>query len=242
MRLFLRPLSQVHGPYLCDLFTRIPYTTTNSMVYHYEAWAIRKNYEEGLVPRAILNFDGATKGNPGKARDGGWLYNESRDTITFFTQGLLHKSNNSTEYEALIMGLQVAWREGIKSINVRGESKLVINHVQCKWSVESWRLEDKVLSPSKETISLTVSTTVLLDSRKMSQLLIRRVKGWPEHGSLGKESFTIWFREREARHRDHWEAYLMAREMTKMSEASLLTLDSSVKELQKDVKMVKDAM
>ena len=45
-------------------------------------------------------------------------------------------TNNIVEYEALVLGLQVALHLGVKSINIFGDSQLVVNQVmgiyQCK--------------------------------------------------------------------------------------------------------------
>ncbi|KAH9304237.1 hypothetical protein KI387_008641, partial [Taxus chinensis] len=45
-------------------------------------------------------------------------------------------TNNIAEYEALVLGLQVALHLGVKSINIFGDSQLVVNQVmgiyQCK--------------------------------------------------------------------------------------------------------------
>ncbi|KAH9314540.1 hypothetical protein KI387_023167, partial [Taxus chinensis] len=35
-------------------------------------------------------------------------------------------TNNIVEYEALLLGLRIAWKYGIKDIIVKGDSKLII--------------------------------------------------------------------------------------------------------------------
>jgi ribonuclease HI len=48
-------------------------------------------------------------------------------------------SNNMAEYEALLCGLRIAIETGIKCLNVRGDSQLVIDQVMKRgWAQALW--------------------------------------------------------------------------------------------------------
>ena len=50
-------------------------------------------------------------------------------------------SNNMVEYEALLSGLRIAVELGIKQLNVRGDSQLVINQVMKESSCHDPKME-----------------------------------------------------------------------------------------------------
>eukprot|EP01018_Ginkgo_biloba_P025450 Gb_30515 [translate_table: standard] len=63
--------------------------------------------------------------------------------VTIFSLGYSFESNNTTEYEGLLKGLHLAGKLGVNSLLIRGDSNLVINHVENKWKLNFWVLEDK---------------------------------------------------------------------------------------------------
>ena len=50
-------------------------------------------------------------------------------------------TNNATEYEACIIGLQAALGLGVKELEVYRDSALIISHVQNKWKIKEERLK-----------------------------------------------------------------------------------------------------
>jgi ribonuclease HI len=52
-----------------------------------------------------------------------------------------HASNNMAEYEALLCGLRIAIETGIKHLNVRGDSQLVIDQVMKNSSCHDDKME-----------------------------------------------------------------------------------------------------
>ncbi|XP_071693353.1 uncharacterized protein [Rutidosis leptorrhynchoides] len=101
----------------------------------------------------ILEFDGASKGNPGQAGAGAVLRTDDGSVICRLREGLGIATNNVAEYRAMILGLKVALSKGFTSIRVLGDSKLVCMQVQglwkvknqniIKWYEEAKRLKDK---------------------------------------------------------------------------------------------------
>jgi len=77
----------------------------------------------------ILHFDGASKGNPGKAGAGAVLMTEDGRVISRLREGLGIVTNNVAEYRGLILGLKYAIRHGFRRIRVHGDSQLVCNQV-----------------------------------------------------------------------------------------------------------------
>ena len=84
----------------------------------------------------IMNFDGCSKGNPGFAGIGAVIYKD-HDEIWSGSKFIGVKTNNYSEYSALIFGLQQAILIEIDHLNVLGDSLLVINQVNGVYKVKS---------------------------------------------------------------------------------------------------------
>ncbi|KAL6842441.1 hypothetical protein ACP4OV_027868 [Aristida adscensionis] len=85
----------------------------------------------------ILHFDGASKGNPGKAGAGAVLMTEDGRVISRLREGLGVVTNNVAEYRGLILGLKYAIRHGFKKLKVHGDSQLVCYQVSGKWQTKN---------------------------------------------------------------------------------------------------------
>ncbi|GMI74954.1 hypothetical protein like AT1G24090 [Hibiscus trionum] len=104
----------------------------------------------------ILEFDGASKGNPGPSGAGAVLKTDAGTVICKLREGLGVATNNAAEYRAVILGLKHALRKGYTNIRVRGDSKLVCMQLQGLWKVkhehmselheQAMKLKDKFLS------------------------------------------------------------------------------------------------
>ncbi|XP_015648428.1 uncharacterized protein [Oryza sativa Japonica Group] len=81
----------------------------------------------------LLEFDGASKGNPGKAGAGAVIRRLDGTVIAQLREGLGIATNNAAEYRALILGLTYAAKKGFKYIRAQGDSKLVCNQVSDVW-------------------------------------------------------------------------------------------------------------
>ncbi|GFP80069.1 uncharacterized protein mb2253c [Phtheirospermum japonicum] len=103
-----------------------------------------------------LEFDGASKGNPGQAGAGAVLRSDDGSLILRLREGLGVATNNVAEYRAFILGLKGAIRRGFTGVRVRGDSKLVCMQIQGQWKVknqnistlfeEAKKLKDKFVS------------------------------------------------------------------------------------------------
>ncbi|KAH0717483.1 hypothetical protein KY290_014088 [Solanum tuberosum] len=74
---------------------------------------------------AFLNFDGASKGNPGLAGAGAVLRAVDGSVVYWLREGLGFATNNVAEYRGVILGLKYVLEKGFKHIQVQGDSKLV---------------------------------------------------------------------------------------------------------------------
>ncbi|CAN4094769.1 unnamed protein product [Withania somnifera] len=84
-----------------------------------------------------LEFDGASKGNPGQAGAGAVIRADDGSLTLRLREGLGVATSNHAEYRGFILGLKHALREGFTSIRVQGDSKLVCMQVQGLWKVKN---------------------------------------------------------------------------------------------------------
>lgn len=106
---------------------------------------LKKNYtmEAKVFPSAeyVMNFDGASRGNPGLSGAGAVIY-KNGDEIWSSCKFVGIKTNNQSEYSALILGLKGALTLGITNLSVLGDSLLVINQVNGIYKVKSSSIFD----------------------------------------------------------------------------------------------------
>jgi len=83
-----------------------------------------------------LEFDGASRGNPGPAGAGYAI--RAQDGTVVFSGGEYHPhaTNNFAEYRALIAGLKKAVELNIQHLDVRGDSQLVIRQMLGQYKVK----------------------------------------------------------------------------------------------------------
>jgi len=97
----------------------------------------------------VLNFDGASKGNPGLSGAGMVIYKNGLE-IWSSCKFIGYKTNNQAEYSGLIFGLKGALDLKITNLSVLGDSLLVINQVTGLYKVKS----DSLLELHKEVLDL----------------------------------------------------------------------------------------
>ena len=99
-----------------------------------------------------LFFDGCSKGNPGKAGAGSVIY---QNGIELYSKTLFvgnNETNNVSEYNGLIIGLELAIFNGIKELSVKGDSLLVIKQMKGEYKVKNKNL--KILFERAKQLSL----------------------------------------------------------------------------------------
>jgi len=100
------------------------------------------------LPTYVLRFDGASKGNPGKAGAGAVLYKNDVE-IWSTSRYLGNQTNNYAECFAMTLGITEACNREIKNLVVEGDSMLIINHLKKKWKVNNKNLKNLYLSIEK---------------------------------------------------------------------------------------------
>ncbi|XP_076954363.1 uncharacterized protein LOC143628752 [Bidens hawaiensis] len=85
----------------------------------------------------ILEFDGASKGNPGPSGAGAVLRVIDGSLVYRLREGLGVATNNVAEYRAVILGLRYALDRGFRHIRVQGDSKLACMQVNGLWKTKT---------------------------------------------------------------------------------------------------------
>ena len=88
-----------------------------------------------------LNFDGASRGNPGPAGIGAVIFHNGKE-IWASCQYIGTKTNNQSEYSALILGLKQALSRDITQLQVYGDSQLIINQINGEYKVRNPGLQN----------------------------------------------------------------------------------------------------
>jgi broad specificity phosphatase PhoE/ribonuclease HI len=100
--------------------------------------------------KVIVEADGGSRGNPGPAGYGAVV----RDKLTGETlaerKGFIGvATNNVAEYQGLIAGLRAAWELNAETVDVRMDSKLVVEQMSGRW---------KIKHPSMQPLALEART------------------------------------------------------------------------------------
>lgn len=91
----------------------------------------------------VVYFDGGSRGNPGPAAIGAVVFDPSStppERVAAVSERIGETTNNVAEYRALIAGLEAAAAASARSVQVRGDSKLVIEQVAGRWKVKQEHL------------------------------------------------------------------------------------------------------
>jgi ribonuclease HI len=86
---------------------------------------------------AILWTDGAARGNPGPAGIGVMLKTKSGKVIAAEGRSIGHATNNVAEYRALLLGLEKALERGVRRVEVRADSELLIKQLRSEYRVKN---------------------------------------------------------------------------------------------------------
>ncbi len=95
----------------------------------------------GSENRLIIYFDGASRGNPGRAGAGIWMTDGEGKKISEVSRYLGQKTNNQAEYWALLLGLREAKRRGGTSLHIFTDSELVERQIKGTYRVRDLNLK-----------------------------------------------------------------------------------------------------
>jgi len=90
----------------------------------------------GSVRRVLVEADGGSRGNPGPAGYGALVRDaDSGEVLAERAAGIGRVTNNVAEYRGLIAGLAAAAELGATDVEVRMDSKLVVEQMSGRWRV-----------------------------------------------------------------------------------------------------------
>ncbi|MBR9679803.1 MAG: ribonuclease HI family protein [Candidatus Altiarchaeota archaeon] len=98
-----------------------------------------------------LHTDGAARGNPGPA-GGGAVLSEAGKTVSEKAKFFGKKTNNESEYLALVEGLKLAKAAKVKSLKVYMDSQLIVRQMKGEYRIKSKNL----LPIWKQALALSV--------------------------------------------------------------------------------------
>ncbi|MCX7597749.1 MAG: ribonuclease HI family protein [Armatimonadetes bacterium] len=88
-----------------------------------------------------LYVDGASRGNPGPAGAGAVLLDAAGQVVEEGSRFLGRATNNVAEYQALLLGLELARRHGVKSLDIFADSELLVRQLTGRYQVRSPHLK-----------------------------------------------------------------------------------------------------
>ena len=87
--------------------------------------------------KVVVEADGGSRGNPGPAGYGAVVLDPATDEVLVErAEGLGVATNNVAEYQGLIAGLRAAIELGATDVDVRMDSKLVVEQMCGRWKVK----------------------------------------------------------------------------------------------------------
>ncbi len=87
--------------------------------------------------KLIINADGASRGNPGRAAIGATLKDEKGRLVASISRYIGRTTNNQAEYGALIAALERAVELGARTVDIRLDSELVVRQVKGQYRVKN---------------------------------------------------------------------------------------------------------
>jgi broad specificity phosphatase PhoE/ribonuclease HI len=91
-----------------------------------------------VTRHVIVEADGGSRGNPGPAGYGAVVKDaETGDVLAERQEGLGVTTNNVAEYSGLIAGLTAAAELGASTVDVRMDSKLVVEQMSGRWKIKN---------------------------------------------------------------------------------------------------------
>ena len=86
--------------------------------------------------RVAVEADGGSRGNPGPAGFGAVVLSPTGETLAEAAEAIGRATNNVAEYRGLIAGLDAALALGATQVDVRMDSKLVVEQMSGRWQIK----------------------------------------------------------------------------------------------------------
>jgi ribonuclease HI len=88
------------------------------------------------MSRAIVNFDGGSRGNPGPAAIGVVVRDGDGAVLAEVGEKIGEATNNVAEYRALLRAIELAAAHGAGDLELIGDSQLVVRQVEGRYKVK----------------------------------------------------------------------------------------------------------
>jgi ribonuclease HI len=95
-----------------------------------------------LSERLIVNVDGGARGNPGPAAVAAVIASPSGEILEECSEAIGDATNNVAEYRALLLGIERAAALGAKSLELVGDSELIVRQVKGDYKVKDETLRE----------------------------------------------------------------------------------------------------
>ncbi len=89
----------------------------------------------------LLYCDGASRGNPGPSAIGAVLYDPQGREVASISGAIGQATNNVAEYQALIAGLEAALAAGVRHLEIRLDSQLLVRQITGQYRVKAANLK-----------------------------------------------------------------------------------------------------
>jgi len=99
--------------------------------------------------KARLSTDGGSRGNPGPAAYGYVLEAEDGTVLDARGEAIGVATNNVAEYSALVAGLGRAVEAGVRELEVRSDSELMVKQMRGEYRVKNRDLQSLFLDASR---------------------------------------------------------------------------------------------
>lgn len=93
------------------------------------------------MKRVVIFTDGAAEPNPGPAAIGVTIKDKRGKLITSISQRIGRATNNQAEYRAIIAALEEAVRLGVKQVDIKMDSELVVKQISGEYRVKKATLK-----------------------------------------------------------------------------------------------------
>ncbi|XP_057816620.1 uncharacterized protein LOC131029951 [Cryptomeria japonica] len=96
-----------------------------------------------------MNFDGASKGNPGPSGAGFIVRDWKGEVMALGAQKLDEGTNNIAEVSATLLAVRIGKLLGVRKLCLEGDSLIIIQAIM-KRSLEAWQLQNFISSIIEE--------------------------------------------------------------------------------------------
>ena len=93
------------------------------------------------MKKAVIFTDGIAEPNPGPAGIGVAIKDEQGNLIATISQPIGHATNNQAEYKAIIAALEKVIGLGVKQVDMRSDSELVVRQINGIYRVKNSALK-----------------------------------------------------------------------------------------------------